>query len=207
MSTLRHAAAEAVARVISAAVGDDASGNCRAGEDDEEEVASYPAIRVLTRRVEFMPWQEEGIELEDNPSLTDHSLARVGDFEGRLEIRVYHTYPTRREALEEQIMYLLTSQEGAPGTLVAQTDPVIINGISTLYPATVSCFLDNAEWTEEFVFEKKRMSFLELDFSYEALALRNAFTIDQIRLELEAPPGSPPELVDIDENESITPTP
>lgn len=209
MSNLRRAAAVAVAQAIAAAVNSTdatAAANCKAGDDDQEPIATYPAIRVLTRAIEFTPWQEESVGDDADPALAARELSRVGDFEGRLEIRVFHTHPVRREALEQVILDLLTGTEGAPGNFVVQTAPLSLRGVQTLYTATVSCFLDEGTWEEEFVFEKKRMSFLEVDFAYPALALRDAPVINEIRLALEVPMGAVEEVTSIDEDGNLTPS-
>jgi hypothetical protein len=179
MSNLRRAAAVAVAQAIASAVASTdaaAAANCKAGEDDQESGATYPSIRVLTRAIEFTPWQEESVGDDADPALAARELSRVGDFDGRLQIRVY------------------------------QTAPVMLRGVQTLYPATVSCFLDEGTWEEELVFEKKRMSFLELDFSFPGLALRDAPVINEIRLALEVPMGSVEEVTSIDEDGTLTPS-
>jgi hypothetical protein len=209
MSNLRRAAAVAVAQAIASAVASTdaaAAANCKAGEDDQESGATYPSIRVLTRAIEFTPWQEESVGDDADPALAARELSRVGDFDGRLQIRVYHNHAVRREALEQAILDLLIGTEGAPGNFVVQTAPVMLRGVQTLYPATVSCFLDEGTWEEELVFEKKRMSFLELDFSFPGLALRDAPVINEIRLALEVPMGSVEEVTSIDEDGTLTPS-
>ena len=204
---LRRVAAKAVADALAAAIPSVAS-NCKDGDDDSEDVTSYPAIRVVTRTVEFMPWQEESLENEADPALAARELARVGDFEGRMEIRVFETYKARRELLEERVLTALMSREGAPGNYVVITPAIELGGVTTLYQAPVSCFLDTAEWQEEFVFEKKRMSMLTLEFSYPALVLRSAPQIDEIRVTLETSlaANAPSETVSVDEDGTLTPS-
>lgn len=208
---LRRAAAKAVADALStalASVNASAAANCKDGEDDVEDTSTYPAIRVLTRTVEFLPWQEESLENELDPALATRELARVGDFSGRMEIRVYETYEARREALEQLVLDVLTSREGAPGNYVVTTPALTVAGVATLYQAPVSCFLDTAEWQEEFVFEKKRMSMLTLEFSYPALVLRSAPQINEIRVTLETSlaANAPSEVISVDEDGTLTPS-
>jgi hypothetical protein len=208
---LRRVAAKAVADALATAITAThaaAAANCRDGDDDVEDTSSYPAIRIVTRTVEFNPWQEESLENVADAALTARELARVGDFDGRMEIRLYETYETKREALEQAVLDVLMSREGSPGNYVVTTPALTVAGVVTLYQAPVSCFLDNAEWQEEFVFEKKRMSFLTLDFSYPALVLRSAPQINEIRVTLQTglTANAPSEVISVDETGDLDPS-
>jgi hypothetical protein len=199
---LKQTAATALASAIGADIAA-LNGNYAAGSDDEEVKATYPALRVIPREMEFSPFQENETGDDAGTDVAAHTVACVGDFEGTAEIRIYSESRSRREHIEELVLDLfLRTTEGAPGMLTAQTPQLVLRGRQTLHAATVSAFLEDEDWQEEMVFAKKRYSFIQVQFVYPALVLREAYDIDNLQLaiayELDATEAE--ETVSIDEN-------
>jgi hypothetical protein len=192
------------------------AGKVGVGQADMEARAPWPALRVIPRRVNFQPWQEESIDEGISQTETDvddvvsgYELSRVGDFDGILEVRLYCEYEAQREDLEEQILQLFYATEGAPGSLVATTAAVVLGTVTTLHEAIVSAYLDGDLWQEEMVFAKKRMSFIDLNFAYPALVARGGvYTIDELRIAITTrlTDETPQEVVSVDENGVMTPS-
>lgn len=197
MSLIKRAACEAIALRIAGAVSE-LSSTAKASHADEEVKAAYPSLRVMPGRMTFVPYQEDEIDYTvagaqpgDDPiypndpetgEIASVVLATVGDFEGTVELKLYCDSQKKRETIEGKIMALLLGREGAPGNLVVQTAALTLDANVTLYTATVSCFLDDEDWNEEMVFDKKRMSTLTLQCSFPALITRTIYRMDDVRL-------------------------
>ncbi len=181
---IKMAACQAIARRIGEAI-PELLETSKASWDDQEEIAVFPSVRVLPRRMEFVPFQEDEIDDEDAPDLANTMLAQVGEFEGDVEIRLHFDNRSQRSRLEDQVLDLFMETEGAVGTLPVETTPIVIKGRQTLYPAPVGCSLDTAEWQEELVFDKKRFSYITTIINFPALIARDATVIDSLRLAIQ----------------------
>lgn len=188
-------------RAIAKAISDNVTalnGKCGFAQADEEEQAAYPHLRVVPRKFAFQPFEDQEIDI-GSPT---HQAVRIGDFEGEVELRIYELSQFKRGELEEDVLQFLFSDEGGSGSIYCQTDALILGGITTLYPAPIVASLDDEDWREELVFDKKRFSFLTLSVAYPALAVRAAPIINELYLAIahDLAATAPDETVLVDEN-------
>lgn len=178
---LKTVALESIAAAIAAGV---PSLPCAAGEDDEENVATPPCLRVCELGgFKYEPMQEAVLSA---PEAETWMLSKVGYFSGDVELRVYAKSGPKRDDLEEAIRQLfLAGVEDQPGLLRATTPQLVIGGVTTLATTTIACDLDNEDWREEFVFSRKRYSFIRVACEWPALIVRTGIpTIQQLQLQL-----------------------
>jgi hypothetical protein len=139
----------------------------------------FPCLTLLPRSFTFDPFQED----EVSSPTSDKALVDVGVFKGRVEMRLMVRNEGEQEEYEDALIDLFLSQEGRPGVLVAQTEPLLLRGVPTLHEAPVAFVLSDAEWNEEMVFDKQRFTYLDLDVVYPALVLREErYDITSLRL-------------------------
>lgn len=206
MSLLKRSMVDAFVAAFQAALPPALQINVAASGADWEEPSQFPALRIIpSDKFKFDPMQEE--EIDDTQP--DKLLVEVGDFSGSVELRAVARSRKERETIEEAVMNVLLSREGAPGVVVAQTENVTVGGFATAYSAPVTMCLGDEEWRDEMVMDRKRYSFLTLDAYYPALVMRTGVhTIDQLVLAFNEDLNSdtPEEEVLIDENGSTAPT-
>lgn len=180
---LKQVALDSIASAISAAI-PALTGRCAGGEDDEEVLAAMPALRVVELGgFKFEPTQEQHLSAPENETWL---LATVGWFSGDVELRLYARSRKERNDLEESLRQLfLGGVEDQPGLLRATTPELTIGDVATLATTTIACELDNEDWREEFVFAKKRYSFLRCVAEWPALLVRTGIpTITELQLQL-----------------------
>jgi hypothetical protein len=180
---LKQVALDSIAAAIGAAV-PALAGRCKGGEDDEESITDTPALRVCELGgFAFESTQEQHLIAPDAQTWL---MSTVGWFTGDVEIRVYAKSKFQRNDLEESIRQLfLGGVEDQPGLLRATTPQLTIAGVATLATTTIACDLGNEDWHEEFVFSKKRYSFLKASCDWPALLVRTGIpTITQLQLQL-----------------------
>lgn len=158
------------------------SGRVSAVQEGPEKIAEFPSVALLPAAFKFEPSDPDfvdGDDDSDNPLVID-----VGEFEGIAELQLYAKSKPERELYEQRIMDLFLSQQDSPGTLFVDLASLTIGGLVTLYAPTVKVRLENAEWSEEFSFESKRYSFLDLAFAFPALVARDATPIHELQIAL-----------------------
>jgi hypothetical protein len=144
------------------------------GHADPEDLDGTPCASLIPSRTMFDA--HLGVdEIED--AATGASLLDVGVWEGTVELRVSGKNQPQREQLETAITNLFMSR-ARRGTLVVTTPQLIVNNILTVYQAPVAFSLMGSNWEEEAVWEKKRYSYITLQFSYPALIAELADTIE-----------------------------
>lgn len=144
-----------------------------------QDVATLPSAAVIPNVFRFDPFQADeawyDAETDDG-----RALLAVGGFLGQMELRIYARTPAERQDLEEAVLHALMAEALRPGVVSLQTAAVTVGGVATLYPAPVFVAVADCEWREEFAWENRRFSFLDLDVGYPALVLRDAHTIDAL---------------------------
>lgn len=181
------------------------SGKIHTAQEGPNERAAFPCVSILMRSMTFDPAQAD--ELWWNEDTDDGKLLmNVGCFSGTCEVRVYAKSVAERESLEQQILHALMAEPMSPGVVSLQTPEVTVNSLVTLYQAPVAFCLDDAEWREEFAFENRRFSFIDLDAMFPALVTRDAYTIETLVTALNHDIDSdiPDEQVSINEDGDIT---
>jgi hypothetical protein len=163
------------------------AGKCFAAYSDEEVTKTAPSLRVLPRRLRFVPLQpvEKG-RIEGS----DDVVYQVGEWQGEVELQLAANHTREREEIEESIAALWQLDVDRAGVLVLplpSAPAVSASGpIATSYSSIVSFFLDSDEWQEERVFTKKRDSLLVVDVEAPALAIAQSVPlINTIQLTLQ----------------------
>lgn len=178
---IKRACAQAIADKLAAAISDFASGGgVRPASADYEVDAKDPALVIVPRSLTFTPWQDSEVLDCDDPAAVNNSLVHVGDFEGTFEFRLYTGTQYDRGELEQKILDQFMADQ--PGQTVALSSPVVLGGVTTLYPALIVARLEDEEWREELAFAKKRYAFLDASVSFPALSMRTVATIEEIEL-------------------------
>lgn len=180
---LKQVALDAIANAISGGISA-LSGRCAGGEDDEENVAALPCLRVVeVSGFKYEPFQESTISA---PELEAWVLNKVGYFTGDVELRLYASSKAQRNALEESLRQLfLAGTEDQPGLLRVTTPQLVLGGVTTLATTTIACDWTSEDWREEFVFSRKRYTFVRCSCEWPALIVRTGIpTIQQLQLQI-----------------------
>jgi len=148
---------------------------------DPETVACYPNLTILpVGNFEFEPF-----DVDEISSTSDTVTLQIGDFRGRVEIRLAAKSTAEREKLEERIIYEFIKDFYRRGVLVVEVGGFTIGG--KIFIGTVPCSftLEADSWSEEFAFDKKRFAFMDVECTLPALiTVRNVYDIDQLVLAL-----------------------
>lgn len=137
-------------------------------------------VKILPETISFEAAEAQEVweaAVDDGKVVVD-----VGQFTGMVSIQLYTSSVAERELYEQQILDLFLSSTWSPGTLYINTPNLIVNGYTTLYAADFKVFLQSEEWSEEYAFESKRYSFIEVYIDYPALTTADAATIDSLQL-------------------------
>lgn len=182
MSVIKRACLEALASALRTAL--PPSVDVAAVAADYEEKTTFPSVRILPGRFTFDSSQEQ--EVDD--AQADKLFVQVGEFVGNVEVRVCAKSRAQRENVEDVVLNWFLSPEWTPGTrTVLLPSGVLVGGWATTYQAPCTFELNEEEWREEAVFSDKRFSFVELDATFPALAVRTqTYTIQDLRLVMEA---------------------
>lgn len=146
---------------------------------EPNEHAKWPCATISHNSLMFEPFQAFEVWGHENETLT---VQNVGEFTGSIELRLFARAAREREDLEDLVMHELIGQEDRPGVVTLTTPAVTVGGRATLYAAPVAFFVDDAEWNEEFAFENRRFSFIDLDLAFPALVARDLFTIQELHV-------------------------
>jgi hypothetical protein len=159
-------------------------------QDGPDQQAVFPSVMLVPSSFTFEAWTATEVaynEDEDDGKL----LMDVGEFTGNIELRLYAKNVPEREDYEQRILNLFLANPDAPGTITITTPPIVIGEHATLYQASIIVRLTSELWREEFAFESRRYTFVDLEFAYPALVLLdNVPTINQLELHFEYDPGS-----------------
>lgn len=181
-------------------------GRVRGVHAGPETEATLPAAVVLPAgKMVYDPHQADQVYFPDEDAPDDGiAIMEVGAFTGTFEVRIYARTPPERERLEQQITDLFLATELAPGILKLDTPPVTVGGAVSLYQAPVAYRLENADWQEEFSFEAKRFSFLDVAVDFPALIARDAYTMQTVYLAIttDLDSDTPEETILVPENDT-----
>lgn len=175
-------------------------------KEGPDKQTAFPSAALETDSFRFVP--EDPDEVYWDEDTDDGKLVlSVGEFEGSGEIRLYCKTVPERELYEQRILDLFLSQQGSPGTLYITTPQLTVNGYVALHTVEIKVRLESEEWQEEFAFENRRYSFMDISFAYPALTTRDAATIESIQLALAGLTGDADETIAIDEDGTVTEAP
>ncbi len=179
-SNIKRIVGDAIAAYFAANV-TGLSGKVTAVAQGPEKVQAFPSACLLPSQFRFEPSDPDDVYWD---ATTDDGkvVLDVGQFEGLLEFQLYCKNKPERELYEQRILDLFLASEGAPGTLFIPTPTLTINGYTSLHSVEVKLRLANEEWSEEFSFESRRYSFLDLEVAFPALTTRDAYTIENLQI-------------------------
>jgi hypothetical protein len=176
-----------VANAIATYIGENVtglSGKVSAVQEGPEKTSEFPSVALLPSVFAFTPSEPD--EVYENEDEDDGKvLLDVGEFDGAMELQLYTKSKPERELYEQRILDLFLSQEGSPGTLFVETPELTVGGYVSLHTVEIKVRLDSEEWNEEFSFDAKRYSFLDLEVAFPALVARDAVTIEDLQIALQ----------------------
>jgi hypothetical protein len=177
-SNLRKEAAKALGAFIAAQV-PEFNNRFLVGQPDPEKQADFAGLVILPGRYKFESESEEEVD----ETLPTRALVEVGSLEGSVEVRIYARHAAVRDDLEQKVLEALVSREGSPGTIVVTVPGIVVGGATWGYAPSCTYSLAGSDWQEEFAFEHRRYSFIELDSWLPMLVARNGvYTIEQMAL-------------------------
>lgn len=164
---VRKAALDALASVIRDATDGAFSDHAIHVEDAEPDVeACWPNLVINTMgSFSFEPFDADDVEGVTSDTATVH----VGDFTGRVRIRLGAKFKPERTKIGEAILQEFLKTPGKPGVLVVQLTGLKIGPVTLSASIPVAFRLDTTEWEEEMVFERKRFQDLAVDVEIPAL--------------------------------------
>lgn len=166
------------------------AGKIHAVQSGPNELSVWPCAALVANVLTYDPFQADEVWAQDPDAFpfTDDGkvVLNVGDFTGSYELRVYAKSVGERETLEEQVLQALLSEEGRSGIVALQTPAVTVGGFTTLYQAPCAFMLERELWQEEFAFENRRFSFIDLEVAFPALIAREAYQINQLCLAINS---------------------
>lgn len=188
--SLKRVVADAIANFIAANV-TGLTGKVSAVAAGPETMAPCLAVKVIANRMKFEPTDLNEVywdEVTDDRTV----VLDVGQFTGTVTLELFAVSAAERELYEQRILDLFLKTKWAPGTLFITTPTLTVNGYISLYSAEAKLRLESEEWNEEFSFEAKRYSFLDLFLDFPALTTDiDAPTIESLQVALDS------ELVDV----------
>lgn len=210
-SNIKRIVGEAVAAYLGANI-TGLSGKVSAVQEGPEKVADFPSVCLLPSAFTFTPAEYNEVYYADDPDLASPGVddgivvLDVGEFEGLLELQLYAKSKPERELYEQRILDFFLSQEGSPGVLFITIPTLTINSYVSLYAPTVKVRLDDMEWMEEFAFDSKRYSFLDITIGFPALTTRAANTIEtlQVAINHDLDSDVPLDTVTVEEDGSVS---
>lgn len=165
-----------------------------------EQQAQYPSLMLVPSTFALETWS--ATEVFHNEDTDDGLvLMDVGEFTGQVEMRLYARNVPEREDYEQRVLNMFLADPDAPGSIRVTTPPLQLGDYVTLYEAAIVVRLMNELWREEFAFESRRYTFMDLEFAYPALIAVEAHTIERLELHFEINPGK--EIVIVQEDGTI----
>lgn len=163
---VRKAALEALAAVIRDATDGAFSDHAIHVEDAEPDVeACWPNLVLNTMgSFSFEPFDADDVE-----GTATTATVHVGDFSGRVRIRLGAKYKPERTKIGEAILQEFLKTPGKPGVLVVYLSGLQVGAVTLASDIPVAFRLDSTEWEEEMVFERKRFQDLAIEVEIPAL--------------------------------------
>lgn len=170
-------------------------------QEGPERQAQFPSVMLLPSTFTLETWAATEVYYDEDVD-DGRVLMDVGEFTGQVELRLYAKNVPEREDYEQRILNYFLADPDAPGSVRIVTPPMVIGDYATLYQASIVVRLTSELWREEFAFESRRYTFMDLEFAYPALiALENVPTIERLELHFEINPGN--EIVIVQEDGTI----
>jgi hypothetical protein len=158
------------------------TGKVSAETEDPGKMAPCLAVKVLPDEFSFEPSQADEVyeaDPDDGKVVVD-----VGAFSGIFTIQLFAVGKEERGKYEQKLMDMFLATEWAPGTIFVNTPNLTVNGYASLYSAELRIRLDSEDWSDEFAFEAKRYSFLEVSVDLPALTTYSAANLTSLQLAL-----------------------
>lgn len=156
------------------------AGKVSAETEDPTKMAPCLAVKVLPDEFSFEPSQADEVYSADPDD--GKVVADVGLFSGLFIIQLFAVGKDERGKYEQKLLDMFMSTEWAPGTVFVNTPNLTVNGYASLYSAELRIRLDSEDWSDEFAFEAKRYSFLEVSVDLPALTTYNAATLTSLQV-------------------------
>ena len=183
--SMKRVAADAIANYLASNI-TGLAGKVSAVASGPETMAPCLAVKILPEQFHFEPTQADEVYFTDPDD--GKLIVDVGSFTGFFTIQLFAVGVAEREQYEQAILDLFLETPWASGTLFITTPNLIVNGYASLYAAELKVRLETEDWSEEFAFEAKRYSFLEIYIDFPALTTYDAPTMDSIQLWLNDDP-------------------
>lgn len=185
---IKRVTLDAIANYIAANV-TGLAGKVSAVAAGSETVAPCLAVKLIAEPFTFEPMDYDEVywnEVTDDKKL----ITNVGAFTGLVSLNLYAVSPAERELYEQRILDLFLRTPWAHGTIFVTTPTLTVDGYPSLYTTELKARLEKAEWSDEFSFDSKNYSFMDIYVEYPALALdADAPTIDSLQLWLSEDPA------------------
>jgi hypothetical protein len=155
--------------------------------EDPGKMAPCLAVKVLPDEFSFEPAQADEVysaDPDDGKVVVD-----VGSFSGLFTIQLFAVGKEERGKYEQKLIDMFMSTEWAPGTIFVNTPNLTVNGYASLYSAELRVRLGSEDWSDEFAFESKRYSFLEVSVDLPVLITLDANNIESLETALEVIPS------------------
>ncbi len=208
-TNLKRVVSKAIANYLAANV--TGLSNVSSKQEGPEKDTIFPSAMLETGSFRFVPEDPDEVywfgEDTDDDADDGKLVLSVGEFEGQAELRLYAKNVPERELYEQRIMDLFLAQQGSPGTLYITTPTLTVNGYVSLHSVEIKLRLESEEWQEEFAFENRRYSFIDVSFAYPALTTRDAAEIESLQLALAGLTGDAEETIEVQEDGSVVEAP
>jgi hypothetical protein len=158
------------------------TGKVSATVDGPEKTAPCLAVKILPDEFSFESAQQDEVYEADEDD--GKLVLDVGSFNGLYTIQLFAVGQAERELYEQKLLDMFLETEWASGTIFLTTPTLIVNGYTSLYAAEVKLRLDSEDWKEEFAFEAKRYSFLDVYVELPALTARSVGNLTSLQLAL-----------------------
>ncbi len=203
--SIKRVVADAIASYLSDNIAG-LAGKVSAVSAGPETVAPCLALKVISGQFKFEPSQSDELywaDSEDTAPDDGKVILDVGSFTGLFTLQLYAASVPERELYEQLILDLFLNTRWAPGTLFVTTPTLTVNSYASLYTAEIKVRLDSEEWVEEFAFESRRYSFLDIYIDYPALTTDSAATLTSLQLALSSTTATVTTIADIEDSDRV----
>ncbi len=198
--SIKRVCAETLATYITTAI-PTLAGKTGVGTAGPETLAPCLSLRILPEKFSFEA--ADAAEVYEADPDDGKLIVDVGQFTGMFTLELHGASKNEREEYEQLILDLFLSSEWAPGTLYLLTPTLIVNGYTSLYQADFKIFLQDAEWNEEFSFEAKRGSFIDVYVDFPALTTYDCVNITSLQIALSTVDAEIVTVADIDVGDRV----
>jgi hypothetical protein len=171
------------------------------------EAPEYPAVAVQLDRFKLETYDDDEIQGDEEGPLVGARaildwapnidigggayVSRVGKIIGSGRIWVGARLPAQREAMESRITRIFFDDPSVPSRWLITIPNPLIEDYTLPFPWTVTAFLGDTEWTNEYVFSERLWAWLNYELEIELLVPREFPLIKQIALEFDVDHSQP----------------